>query len=93
LPQGRGFLLAAAVAGPAAFVAIESGWIVTEVGRQPWIVQGVMRTADAVTTRGGIVWQLAGTLAVYTLLAAACVWLLRRLAGSPRGPVEPEPLP
>ncbi|HEV8564793.1 MAG TPA: cytochrome ubiquinol oxidase subunit I [Actinomycetota bacterium] len=90
-PQGKWFLLAAAVAGPAAFVAIESGWIVTEVGRQPWIVQDVMRTAEAVTTRGGIVWQLLGTFAVYALLTVACVWLLRRLARSPRGPVEPEP--
>jgi cytochrome bd ubiquinol oxidase subunit I len=93
VPRGRWFLLAAAVAGPAAFVAIECGWIVTEVGRQPWIVQGVMRTADAVTTRGGIIWQLLGTFAVYAMLTVACVWLLRRLAASPRGPVEPEPRP
>ena len=41
LPDGRWFLRGAALAGPAAFVALESGWIVTEVGRQPWIVYGV----------------------------------------------------
>jgi cytochrome d ubiquinol oxidase subunit I len=86
----RRFLLACALAGPAAYVAIECGWIVTEVGRQPWIVQGVMRTADAVTTRTGIVWQLAGTIAIYALLSVACVWLLRRLARTPRPPLEQE---
>jgi len=91
LPEGKWFLRAAVLAGPAAFVAIESGWIVTEVGRQPWIVQSIMRTADAVTTRPGVGWQLLGTAAVYALLASACVWLLLRLARRPRGPVEPEP--
>jgi cytochrome bd ubiquinol oxidase subunit I len=91
VPQGRWFLRAAVVAGPAAFVAIEAGWIVTEVGRQPWIVQSVMRTADAVTTRPGMAWQLLGTATVYVLLATASVWLLLRLAGRPRGPVEPGP--
>jgi cytochrome d ubiquinol oxidase subunit I len=89
LPEGRWFLRAVLLAGPAAFVAIEAGWIVTEVGRQPWIVQGVMRTADAVTTRPGIVWHLAGTIVVYALLGIACSWLLLRLARKPQGTVEP----
>jgi cytochrome d ubiquinol oxidase subunit I len=90
LPDGRWFLRAATIAGPAAFVAIEAGWIVTEVGRQPWIVQGVMRTADAVTTRPGVGVQLAGTVITYVLLAFACTKLLLQLARTPRGPVEPE---
>jgi cytochrome d ubiquinol oxidase subunit I len=89
LPEGRWFLRAAVIAGPAAFVAIETGWMVTEVGRQPWIVQGVMRTADAVTTRPGIGLHLAGTVSVYVLLAAACSRLLLQLARSPRDVVEP----
>jgi cytochrome d ubiquinol oxidase subunit I len=93
LPDGRWFLRAAVVAGPASFVAIEAGWIVTEVGRQPWIVQGVMRTADAVTTRPGVGLQLGATIAVYVLLAFACSKLLLRLARTPRGPVEPEEAP
>jgi cytochrome d ubiquinol oxidase subunit I len=84
-PDGRGFLRAAAVAGPAAFIALEAGWVVTEVGRQPWIVYGQMRTADAVTTRGGIVWWLLATIATYVLLGTACAWLLRQLARKPRG--------
>ena len=69
LPDGRWFLRAAAVAGPAAFIALEAGWIVTEVGRQPWIVYGQMRTADAVTTRGGIVWWLLATVGTYSCWA------------------------
>ncbi len=84
LPEGRWFLRAAALAGPAAFLAVEAGWVVTEVGRQPWIVQGYMRTAQAVTSRPGVAWDLAATLVVYTLLGAACVWLLLRLAGPER---------
>lgn len=90
LPDGRWFLRAAVIAGPASFVAIETGWMVTEVGRQPWIVQGVMRTADAVTTRPGIGLHLAATVGVYVLLAFACTKLLLQLARKPRGPVEPE---
>jgi cytochrome d ubiquinol oxidase subunit I len=85
LPDGRWFLRAAAVAGPAAFVALEAGWIVTEVGRQPWIVYGQLRTADAVTSRGGIGWWLAVTVGIYLVLAAACSWLLLQLARKPRG--------
>ena len=90
LPDGRWFLRAAALAGPAAFIALEAGWIVTEVGRQPWIVYGQMRTADAVTTRGGIVWWLIATVGTYVLLGAACSWLLIQLARKPRGAEEAE---
>jgi cytochrome d ubiquinol oxidase subunit I len=84
LPDGPWFLRAAVIAGPATFLALEMGWVVTEVGRQPWIVYGYTRTADAVTTRPGIVWWLAGTVGVYALLGAACAWLLLRLARSPK---------
>ncbi len=49
LPESKWFLRAAALAGVASVVALESGWIVTEVGRQPWIVRGFMRTEEAVT--------------------------------------------
>ena len=53
-PQTRWFLRAVAVSGIASIVALECGWIVTEVGRQPWIVYNVMRTSDAVTDASGI---------------------------------------
>ena len=90
LPDGRWFLRAAAVAGPAAFIALEAGWVVTEVGRQPWIVYGQMRTAEAVTTRGGIVWWLVATVGTYVLLGTACAWLLIQLARKPRDADVPE---
>ena len=54
LRRARWFLRATALSGVAAVVALECGWIVTEVGRQPWIVHGVMRTSDAVTQANGI---------------------------------------
>jgi cytochrome d ubiquinol oxidase subunit I len=88
LPESRWFLRAAVLAGPAAFVAIEAGWIVTEVGRQPWIVQGVMRTSEAVTSRPGVGLHLAATIAIYLALAAASTYLLLRLAKQPRGAEE-----
>ena len=54
IPQTNWFLRAVAVSGVAAIVALECGWIVTEVGRQPWIVYNVMRTKDAVTGASGV---------------------------------------
>jgi cytochrome d ubiquinol oxidase subunit I len=72
------------LAGPATFLAIEAGWIVTEVGRQPWIVYRVMRTADAVTSHGSVGWWLAGTVAVYVFLGVACALLLIRIARASR---------
>ena len=56
-------LRALVVAGPAAIVAMETGWITTEVGRQPWIVHGLMRTEDAVTD-AGYIWVTLGVLIV-----------------------------
>ena len=54
IPQTQWFLRAVAVSGVAAVVALEAGWIVTEVGRQPWIVYEVMRTEEAVTGASGV---------------------------------------
>jgi cytochrome d ubiquinol oxidase subunit I len=47
-------LAAIALLTPAGFIATEAGWVVTEVGRQPWIIGGIMRTADAVTPMPGL---------------------------------------
>jgi cytochrome d ubiquinol oxidase subunit I len=72
----RPLLVALALAGPLGFVAIEAGWVVTEVGRQPWIVQGLYRTADAVTPTPGL-WAPFCTFAlVYLGLSAAVVTIL-----------------
>lgn len=70
----RALLLSA----PLGFVAIEAGWIVTEVGRQPWIIYGVMRTKDAVTPVPGQVWHLASFGALYLLIGICTVWMWRR---------------
>lgn len=83
LPGSRAFLWALAVSGPLVAVALEAGWVVTEVGRQPWIVQGIMRTADAVTTAPGIRWLLAATVTIYTILTAGVIAVLRLLARVP----------
>ena len=63
---------------PLGFIAVEAGWTVTEVGRQPWIIQGVMRTADAVTPMPGIVWSFYLFTVVYISLSIAVIYLLRR---------------
>jgi cytochrome bd ubiquinol oxidase subunit I len=71
------------VASPLGFVAIEAGWIVTEVGRQPWIIYEVMRTSEAVTPVPNQFIALGGFTFVYLLLAATCVVLLLRLGRTP----------
>ncbi|MGE3286124.1 MAG: cytochrome ubiquinol oxidase subunit I [Pseudonocardia sp.] len=81
VPQSRWFLRAVALSGVAAVVAMQAGWITTEVGRQPWIVYGVLRTADAVSPAPGLhigVWTVS---AIYTVLTVLTVVVLRRLAG------------
>ncbi|MBB4908598.1 cytochrome ubiquinol oxidase subunit I [Actinophytocola algeriensis] len=80
LPRTAWFLRAAAVAGVAAVVAMEAGWITTEVGRQPWIVHGLMRTEDAVSPAAGLSWGLVAVIAVYTVLTVFTVVVLRGLA-------------
>src|SRR5207342_249159 len=79
-PQSRWFLRATAVSGVASIVALECGWIVTEVGRQPWIVYNVMRTEDAVTHASGVWVTFTLVLALYALLGAALVITLRAMA-------------
>ncbi|MFA5787156.1 MAG: cytochrome ubiquinol oxidase subunit I [Actinomycetota bacterium] len=83
IPESKWFLRAVVLSGPAAFLAMETGWVVTEVGRQPWIVKDLMRTADAVTTRPGLGVYLVATVAIYALLGAAAVWMLAKLARRP----------
>jgi cytochrome d ubiquinol oxidase subunit I len=71
------------LAAPLGFLGLEAGWFVTEVGRQPWIIQGVMRTSDAVTPAAGVTPMFYAFSAVYVILAVTVVVLLRRLARSP----------
>ncbi|MGH2964113.1 MAG: cytochrome ubiquinol oxidase subunit I [Solirubrobacterales bacterium] len=104
IPRTPWFLRAAAVSGVAAIVALECGWIVTEVGRQPWVVYNVMRTKDAVTGASGVWVTFSAVLVLYTALGVATVLILRTMAHRwrteeigeaevPYGPSEPVPPP
>lgn len=78
LPDARWILRATTLLGPAGFVALEAGWTVTEVGRQPWIVYGLVRTAETVTPIRGL-WAPFVTFAVvYFVLGLVVVEVLRR---------------
>jgi cytochrome bd ubiquinol oxidase subunit I len=79
-PQSRWFLRAVAVSGVASVVALECGWIVTEVGRQPWIVYNVMRTEDAVTKADGVWTTFMAVVLLYVALGAALILTLRAMS-------------
>lgn len=79
LPETKWFLRGVAVSGIGAVVALESGWIVTEVGRQPWIVYEQMRVSEAVTSAGGLWWWFGGAIALYAALGTAAAVALRIL--------------
>jgi cytochrome d ubiquinol oxidase subunit I len=75
----RAFLWLVAACTPLGFVAVEAGWTVTEVGRQPWIIYGVMKTRDALTPMPGLVYTLVASLLIYALLWALTALILARL--------------
>ncbi len=83
LPGSPWFYRALVLAGPGAAVALIAGWVTTEVGRQPWVVYGVMRTNEAVTAADGIPVGYATLAAFFAGLIVAVVWILRRLARVP----------
>ena len=72
------FLRALVWSSSLGFVALEAGWIVTEVGRQPWIIQGIMRTSEAVTPMPGLAVPFVAFTLLYLFLASVVVWLLLR---------------
>jgi cytochrome d ubiquinol oxidase subunit I len=84
VPHSRLMLWMAVLTGPLAFLALEAGWMVTELGRQPWIIQNVMFTSQAVTpVPGAGAAILIGFLALYLVLAVTLVALLLRLTRQP----------
>jgi cytochrome d ubiquinol oxidase subunit I len=83
LPESRWFYRAVVAAGPLSLVALIAGWVTTEVGRQPWVVYGYMRTSQAVTGAGGIPVGYATLAIVYAAVAVGVVWILTRLARAP----------
>ena len=80
VPSSPWFWRLASVTGVAAVGAMEAGWVVTEVGRQPWLVYGLLRTSDAVTHAPGIVISLAGTTLLYAVLAATTILVIAGMA-------------
>jgi cytochrome bd ubiquinol oxidase subunit I len=76
--HARWFVMLFAVATPFGFIAVEAGWTVTEVGRQPWIIHNVMRTVDAVTPMPGIAYSFYVFTAIYVSLTVAVIFLLNR---------------
>ena len=71
-------LRAYVVAMPLGFIAIETGWMVTEVGRQPWVIYGIMRTRDAVTTMPHLAVPFFSITLLYLLLSVVVIALMRR---------------
>ena len=80
MPQTKWFLRAAAVAGPAAVITMEAGWVVTEVGRQPWIVYNYMKVEDAVTGNTGVWVMFFAVVILYALVGTATILVLRGMS-------------
>lgn len=103
MPRSKLFLWLASGAGVAAVLAMEAGWVVTEVGRQPWIVRGHMKVQDAATTNDGVWITFLVVIAIYLALATTVVLVLRSMArryrrqdelvdnDAPYGPRDAEP--
>jgi cytochrome d ubiquinol oxidase subunit I len=100
--ESRWLMRAAVAAGGLSLVALEAGWVTTEVGRQPWIVYGVMRVEDAVTENSGIWISLTAVVVIYAAMGVAAVKVLRSMARrwrestdvdlpTPYGPPAPTP--
>ncbi|MDB6124950.1 MAG: ythA [Pedosphaera sp.] len=90
LPDAKWLLRAFVFAGPLGMIAIEAGWMVTELGRQPWIIYGFMRTSEAVTPMKGLVVPFVTFTGLYIFLSVILVFLLRRqfLETRPAGAIE-----
>ena len=81
----RWLLAALAASAPLGFIALEAGWVVTEAGRQPWVIYRVMRTADAVTAVHSVAGSLVVFSALYTALLLIVILFLRRVARAGTG--------
>ena len=84
----------ALVMGPSGFVTVIAGWVTTEVGRQPYVIYGLMRTADAVAPIGtpAVAVSLMAFVVVYFVVFGIGVWYLFRLMSEPPHAGESEPL-
>jgi cytochrome d ubiquinol oxidase subunit I len=103
LRRHRWFLWLSVASGPLAVVCLESGWVATEVGRQPWTVWKVLRTVDAASMSAGLWWTYLGIVVIYTGMTVGAYVVLRSMANrwrageedlpSPYGPAVLEPRP
>ena len=80
MPSSKLFLRIASGAGVAAVLAMEAGWVVTEVGRQPWVVRGHMKVEDAATTNEGVWITFIAVVVLYVALATTVVLVLRSMS-------------
>jgi cytochrome d ubiquinol oxidase subunit I len=83
LERARWFLRTAIVAIAFPYIAASAGWVLTEMGRQPWIVQGLLKTADAhspAVSSTMLVFSLVVFVSLYLLLLVLDIWLMRRYA-------------
>ncbi|PYP55352.1 MAG: cytochrome ubiquinol oxidase subunit I, partial [Gemmatimonadetes bacterium] len=87
LAHHRWLMRALALGAPMGFIAVEAGWMVTELGRQPWVIYGVLRTRDAVTPMPGLVVPFLTFTLLYCFLGVIVCWLLyRQILRSPAVP-------
>ena len=93
LTDHRWFLRLAVASGPLAVLAMECGWVATEVGRQPWTVWQVLRTEDAASTSEGLWWSLGVITLVYLAMTVGAVVVLRSMARRWRAGQEDLPVP
>jgi cytochrome d ubiquinol oxidase subunit I len=84
IAESRALLWAITVCAPLGFIGLEAGWFVTEVGRQPWIIQHVMRTRDAFTPAEGVPAMFFAFTTLYLVLGTTVIILLGRIAAHPR---------
>jgi cytochrome bd ubiquinol oxidase subunit I len=88
VPENRLLLWGIVLTGPLSFLAVELGWMVTELGRQPWVIYNFLRTKDAVTTAPGLNYSFLGFTALYVVLSVTLIILLLRLAREPLPKME-----
>jgi cytochrome d ubiquinol oxidase subunit I len=93
LLDNRWFLRFCVIAGPLAVIALELGWITTEVGRQPWTVWQVLRTTDAASMSSGLWWSYTGVLIIYLAMTVGAFVVLRSMARRWRAGEEDLPSP
>ncbi len=88
--ESRWLLWLIVMATPLGMLAIEAGWVVTEVGRQPWIIYGIMKTKDAVTPVPGQVFHFGLFVVLYAFLGAATAWMWKRQVVAAKGIAPPD---